>query len=92
MARVKGKRPPKRQAGEDSQITFSFRGSNLIKYEDIRELPLGSRVLVRTRNREYLSGVLVSHSDWLVGCPVVKLDNGDSFGAGYDGEILGEEI
>lgn len=52
-----------------------------------RQLKVGQRVTIRTRDGETLSGILVDKRDWSVGCPVVE-DNGIKYGIGYQAEIV----
>ena len=53
-----------------------------------RNIPLKSKVNVRLNNGDLVDGVLIDHSDWLVGCPVVETVGGEKIGIGYDGEIV----
>ncbi|HCT3398878.1 MULTISPECIES: hypothetical protein [Klebsiella] len=52
-----------------------------------RQLKVGQRVTIRTRDGETLSGILVDKRDWQVGWPVVE-DNGIKYGIGYQAEIV----
>ncbi len=83
MSRVKGKRPPKYQAGGDYPKTC------YLSFERICAIPLGSSVVVRMPDGETITGKLVSHSDFLVGCPVVDIGRERSLGVGYECEIVG---
>lgn len=83
MSRLKGKRPPKYQAGGDYPKTC------YLSYERIREIPLGSLVAVRMPDGDTVAGRLTHHSDYLVGCPVVDIGRERSLGVGYECEIVG---
>lgn len=85
MARIKGKRPPKyQQAGDYPKTCF-------LSFERIKDIPLSSTVAVRMPSGETVSGALISHSDYLVGCPVVDLGLRRLIAIGYEGEIVGIE-
>lgn len=53
-----------------------------------RNIKIGTSVTVRLNNGEEKKCVLTDHSDWLVGCPVVVAEDGESIGIGYQGEII----
>ena len=94
MSRVNGRRPPKylplmnsaNPVSPDDGITFPRQ--QRLTYKEIKSLPLKSDVYVRMNDGRILTGKLVSHSDWLVGCPVVDVGEERSVGIGYDGEIV----
>ena len=56
---------------------------------DPRMYPTGTRFTVRLNTGKEVDGVLKDHSDWLIGCPVVEIECGESIGIGYQGEIVG---
>ncbi|EAM6285743.1 hypothetical protein BG151_000115 [Salmonella enterica subsp. enterica serovar Apapa] len=94
MSRVNGRRPPKyvqtmnypKPVSPDEEITFPRQ--QRLTDKEIEALPLKSDVYVRMRDGRIVKGKLVSHSDWLVGCPVVDIGEESSVGIGYDGEIV----
>lgn len=81
MSRVKGRKPPKYVP------IMNYPKPVSLTDKEIEALPLKSNVYVRMRDGRIVKGELVSHSDWLVGCPVVDVD-GEGFGIGYRGEIV----
>lgn len=93
MSRVNGCRPPKyvpvmnypKTVSPDEEITFPRQ--QRLTGKNIEALPLNSDVYVRMMDGRIVKGKLVSHSDWLVGCPVVDVD-GEGVGIGYRGEIV----
>lgn len=93
MSRVNGRRPPKyvpimncpKPVSPGEEITFPRQ--QRLTGKDIEALPLNSDVYVRMMDGRIVKGKLVSHSDWLVGCPVVDVD-GEGVGIGYRGEIV----
>lgn len=93
MSRVNGRRPPKyvpimnhpKPVSTDEEITFPRQ--QRLTYKEVKALPLKSHVYVRMRDGRIVKGKLVSHSDWLVGCPVVDV-GGEGVGIGYRGEIV----
>lgn len=93
MSRVNGRRTPKyvpimnypKPVSADGEITFPRQ--QRLTDKEIVALPLKSDVYVRMRDGRIVKGKLVSHSDWLVGCPVVDVD-GEGVGIGYCGEIV----
>ncbi|MCU6241184.1 hypothetical protein [Enterobacter asburiae] len=82
MSRVNGRMPPKYIPVMNSAMPAK------LTYEQVRALTLMSDVYVRMNDGQILKGKLTSHSDWLVGCPVVDVGEGGSVGIGYDGEII----
>ncbi|MGK3191260.1 hypothetical protein [Enterobacter soli] len=82
MSRVNGKKPHKYMSEMNSAKPIK------LTYEQIRVLPLMSDVYVRMNDGRILKGKLTSHSDWLVGCPVVDVGEKRSVGIGYYGEII----
>lgn len=93
MSRVNGRRPPKyvpimncpKPVSPDEEITFPRQQQ--LTDEEVKAIPLKSDVYVRMIDGRIVKGKLVSHSDWLVGCPVVDVD-GEGVGIGYRGEIV----
>lgn len=92
MSRVKGRRPPKYvpimgypKPATDEEIVFPRQ--QRLTDKEVKALPLKSDVYVRMKDGRIVKGKLVSHSDWLVGCPVVDVD-GEGVGIGYRGEIV----
>lgn len=51
-------------------------------------IPIGTKVKVFCNDGKEVIGTLTDHNDWLVGCPVVKTDDGYSIGIGYQGHIV----
>lgn len=91
MSRVNGRRPPKylpviKSVSPDVGIILSR--PQRLTYKEIKHIPLKSDVHVLMNDGRLLTGKLVSHSDWLVGCPVVDIGEDRSVGIGYDGEIV----
>lgn len=82
MSRVNGRKPPKYIPVMNSAKPVK------LTYEQVRALPLMSDVYVRMNDGQILKGKLVSHSDYLVGCPVVDIGEPRSVGIGYEGEII----
>lgn len=58
-----------------------------MKRINTQNLKVGQTVIIRTRDGEKLSGILVDKCDWSVGCPVVEA-NGIKYGIGYQAEIV----
>lgn len=80
MSRVNGKKPPKPLMNSAQPRNMSF--------DKIREIAKGSEVIVRLNNGKVSTGKLVSHDDYLVGCPVVDVPETGIIGIGYQGEII----
>ncbi|ELX1428160.1 hypothetical protein [Escherichia coli] len=82
MSRVNGRKPPKYMPVMNSAKPVK------LTYEQVMALPLMSDVYVRMNDGKILNGKLASHSDYLVGCPVVDIGESRSIGIGYEGEII----
>lgn len=82
MSRVNGRKPHKYMPVMSSAKPVK------LTYGQIKALPLMSDVYVRMNDGKILNGKLVSHSDYLVGCPVVDIGESRSIGIGYEGEII----
>lgn len=82
MSRVNGRKPPKYMPVINSAKPVK------LTYEQVIALPLMSDVYVRMNDGKILNGKLISHSDYLVGCPVVDIGESMSIGIGYEGEIM----
>ncbi|MEB0790946.1 hypothetical protein LT989_14850 [Citrobacter portucalensis] len=85
MSRVNGRKPPKYMPVMNSAKPVK------LTYEQVMALPLMSDVYVRMNDGQILNGKLASHSDYLVGCPVVDISESRSIGIGYEGEIIAAE-
>lgn len=82
MSRMNVRKPPKYMPAMNSAKPVK------LTYGQIKELPLMSDVYVMMNDGKILNGKLVSHSDYLVGCPVVDIGEYRSIGIGYEGEIV----
>lgn len=82
MSRVNGRKPPKYMPVMNSAKPVK------LTCEQVIALPLMSDVYVRMNDGKILNGKLTSHSDYLVGCPVVDIGESMSIGIGYEGKLL----
>lgn len=64
-------------------------GKDTTDWELLKKLR-GKRVVIKRRSDGVLfSGLLNEKDDWLVGCPTVKLDNGEHLDIGYYHDLVG---
>lgn len=61
-----------------------------LDWDEIKDIPIGSSVMVTRNSGELVEGILTNHSDWMVGFPVVKTSGGELIGIFYYGEIVKE--
>ncbi len=80
MSRINGKKPPKPLMNSAQPRNMSF--------EEVRAVPKGSEVFVRLTNGNVVTGKLIIHDDYLVGCPVVDVPGRGAIGIGYEGDVM----